>query len=217
MWKYLEGHMKENEYWYSKPITNEIFSRMKGRSYKNDCNLPIDELRYVHALHMDREGCTHEGEMVVNRRIADAVLDILYKLYENKYPIERMRLIDEYQADDETSMRDNNSSSFNYRMISYSNRPSKHGLGLAVDINPLYNPYTKIVDGKRSVEPVTGEPYLNRTKEFPYKIEQDDLCCQLFFEHGFHWGGLWKDSKDYQHFEIPDEVIKSWYKGKNIL
>ena len=114
-----------------------------------------------------------------------------------------MRLIDNYEADDELSMRDNNSSAFNFRFISHTTKVSKHGLGLAVDINTLYNPYTKTLrDGTRIVEPATGEPYLDREASFPYKIVRGDLCWRLFTERGFTWGGDWTSVKDYQHFEL---------------
>ena len=198
---------------YITEITDDIFARMKGKSFKDDCTLPREDLRYIHVLHVDAEGNTHEGEMVVNYHIAEEVLEILKELYEAGYPIERMRLVDDYDAEDETSMRDNNSSSFNFRFISHTTRVSKHGLGLAVDINTLYNPYTKVVDGKRIVEPATGEPYLDRDAEFPYKITEDDLCCRLFLEHGFEWGGHWSDRKDYQHFEVPTAQVQKWYPG----
>jgi len=199
------------ESFYISGITDEIWERIKGMSYKEDCVLPREDLRYLHVLHRDIEGAEHEGEMVVNRHIAEDVLKILKELYEENYPIERIRLVDEYGADDELSMRDNNSSSFNFRYISHTKTVSKHGLGLAVDINPLYNPYTKIVDGKRTTEPVTGEPYLDRSAEFEYKIEKDDLCCRLFADHGFEWGGEWTGKKDYQHFELPDQTVAEWY------
>lgn len=193
------------------PISDEIFARIYGKSFKEDCTLPREDLRYLHVLHVDLEGAVHEGEMIVNYHIAEDVLDILKQLYEAKYPIEKIRLVDEYDADDELSMEDNNSSSFNFRFISHTTRVSKHGLGLAVDINTLYNPYTKVVDGQRIIEPVNGEPYLDRGAEFPYKIDHDDLCFRLFTEHGFEWGGDWEDRKDYQHFEIPTSVIAQWY------
>lgn len=196
---------------YVSEITDEIFARIKGKSFKDDCTLPREDLRYLHVLHVDINGNVHEGEMIVNKHIAEDVLDILRELYENKYPIERMKLVDEYNADDELSMEDNNSSSFNFRFISHTTRISKHGLGLAVDINTLYNPYTKVVDGERIVEPVTGEPYLDREASFDYKIEKGDLCYNLFIEHGFEWGGEWTDRKDYQHFEMPDSKVAEWY------
>ena len=193
------------------PITDEIFARIRGKSFKDDCTLPREDLRCLRVLHVGLDGETHEGEMIVNYHIAEDVLEILKALYEAKYPIEKIRLVDEYDADDEMSMRDNNSSSFNFRFISHTTRVSKHGLGLAVDINTLYNPYTKIVDGERIVEPATGEPYLDREADFPCKIDHEDLCFRLFTEHGFEWGGDWEDRKDYQHFEIPTAQIEAWY------
>ena len=200
-----------DEAFYIAPISDELFARIYGKSFKEDCTLPREDLRYLHVLHVDLNGETREGEMIVNYHIAEDVLEIIRQLYEARYPIEKIRLVDEYDADDELSMEDNNSSSFNFRFISHTTRVSKHGLGLAVDINTLYNPYTKIVDGVRIVEPVTGEPYLDREADFPCKIDHDDLCYRLFIEHGFEWGGDWEDRKDYQHFEIPTDVIAVWY------
>ena len=193
---------------YMKKIDDEIFSRIKGKSFKDDCTLPVEDLRYLHVLHKDLEGNTHEGELICNVYIAYDVLDILMKLYEADYPIEKIRLVDEYDADDETSMRDNNSSSFNFRFISHTTKISKHGLGLAVDINTLYNPY---VNRKQEVEPATAGAYVDRTKNFPYKIDENDLCYKLFTEHGFEWGGNWKSVKDYQHFEVPDRIASTLY------
>ncbi len=200
-----------DEAFYMTEITDALFARMEGKTFKADCTLPREDLRYLHVLHVDGAGEVHEGEMVVNYHIAEDVLEILRKLYEAGYPIERMRLMDEYDADDETAMRDNNSSCFNFRFISHTTRVSKHGLGLAVDINTLYNPYTRMADGVRIVEPATGEAYLDREADFPYKITEGDLCWQLFAEHGFIWGGSWKNRKDYQHFEVPTDVIRQWY------
>ena len=196
---------------YITEITDEIFDRMEGKSYKTDCTLPREDLKYLHVLHYDLHGEVQEGEMVVNTHIAEDVLEILRELYDAEYPIEKIRLVDEYNAEDELSMEDNNSSSFNFRFISYTTTVSKHGLGLAVDINPLYNPYVKMVNGMQSVEPITAEAYLDRTADFPCKIDENDLCYQLFTEHGFEWGGHWQGSKDYQHFEVPSEKIREWY------
>ncbi|MBQ7534577.1 MAG: M15 family metallopeptidase [Stomatobaculum sp.] len=186
---------------YIRELDEALMERIRGKSFKENCTTSPEELRYLHVLHKDLEGNVKEGEMICNVQIAEDVLEILRELYENSYPIEKIRLVDEYNAEDEASMADNNSSGFNFRFISYTTKVSKHGYGLAVDINPLYNPYTKMVKGERSVEPANGWPYLDRDKDFPYKITRDDLCCQLFLSHGFTWGGDWKNSKDYQHFE----------------
>ena len=197
---------------YIKKIDDVIFARINGKSYKGDCTIPIEDLRYLHILHKDLEKKTHEGEMICNFYIAEELLDIFQNLYKADYPIERVRLIDEYESDDEKSMLANNSSCFNFRLISHTNIISKHGLGLAVDINPLYNPYIKEVDGKRILEPAAAEEYVDRSRSFPYKIEENDLCCKLFTEHGFEWGGnCWDNRKDYQHFAIPDDIVAKLY------
>ena len=143
--------------------------------------------------------------MICNVRIAADLLEIFAGLYLAGYPIEKIRLIDEYDADDELSMRDNNSSCFNFRVVSFTNRISRHGYGLAVDINPLYNPYIKTVAGKKVIAPDNSSEYEDRDKHFPYKITADDICCRLFRERNFLWGGdCWDDEKDYQHFFIAE-------------
>ena len=197
-------------------IDDTIFSRIKGKTFKDDCTLPLEDLRYLNLLHKDIKGNTLKGEMICNKYISKDLLEIFEKLYQENYPIEKIRLMDEYDADDETAMRDNNSSCFNFRFISHTKRISKHGLGLAVDINTLYNPYHKIVDGKEIIEPSTAKDYLDRTKKFIYKIEENDICYNIFKEHGFIWGGnCWNDRQDYQHFEIPNEVVKKLYPNNN--
>ena len=197
-------------------ISDDLFSRMKvGNTYKADCIVPREDLRYLLVLHKDKDGNTHQGEMVVHKLIAEDVLEIFEKLYDADYPIERMVLPDNYMADDEIMMRDNNSSCFNFRFISHTNRISKHGLGMAVDINTLYNPYHKIVtndDGTKEevIEPATGKDYLDREQNFDYKIKKGDLCYNLFIEKGFEWGGNWTDRKDFQHFELPTDVTEKY-------
>ena len=153
--------------------------------------------------HIDGNGVTHEGTIICNKTIANDLRDIFAELYKAKYPIERIRPISEYGDDDERSMQANNTSCYCYRQISGSKRLSKHARGLAIDINPLYNPcVTRKKDGTLVVEPSTGKPYVNRNAKFPYKIKRGDLCYRLFIQHGFHWGGDWKSKKDYQHFEL---------------
>ena len=184
-------------------INDEIFSRIAGKSYKVNCPLPLGELRYLKLLHKNLSGEILSGEMICNVKIAEVVLDIFQKLFAANYPIEKVRLIDEYDADDELSMRDNNSSCFNFRFVSHTNRISLHGYGLAVDINPLYNPYIKTVDGKKIIAPDNSADFEDREKIFPYKITEGDFCCRLFREKNFLWGGnCWDDEKDYQHFFI---------------
>ncbi len=164
--------------------------------------ITYDDLRYVHILHYDFNGDPIEGELICNEAIAQDMVEIFYELYRNEYRIEKVKLIDEYDGNDTTSMEDNNTSCFNYRVVENTSSLSKHALGLAIDINPLYNPYiTYNKDGTSNVSPVAAMDYADRNKDFPYKIDEDDLCYKLFVEHGFTWGGNWNSCKDYQHFQ----------------
>ena len=126
----------------------------------------------------------------------------LSELLEKHYETKVILLIDEYDGDDLASIEDNNTSCFNYRPVEGTSSLSKHALGLAIDINPFYNPYiTYNKDGSEKVSPANASAYADRTSSFPYKIDENDLCYQLFKEHGFTWGGHWNSCKDYQHFQ----------------
>ncbi|MBR5736849.1 MAG: M15 family metallopeptidase [Bacteroidales bacterium] len=175
---------------------------VEGGSYPAEGALiSLDELCCLRVLHVNADRDTMCGEMICNKAIAADLLDIFRELYHQSYPIERMVPIDEYGADDEQSMRANNSSSFCYRVIAGSTRLSKHASGMAVDLNPLYNPYVKTSNGKTVIQPSTAGPYVNRKADFPYKIDVNDEAYKQFVAHGFTWGGAWTSLKDYQHFE----------------
>ena len=159
----------------------------------------LDTLR---VSYVDFQGETQQGVIVCNTTIAQDLRDIFQKLYEAKYPIERIRPISDYGDDDECSMQANNTSCYCYRVVAGSTKLSKHARGLAIDVNPLYNPCVRRKkDGTLLVQPATGRPYVDRSKPFKYKITKRDLCYRLFIQHGFQWGGSWHSLKDYQHFE----------------
>jgi len=190
------------EEFYMTRITLEIMERIEGKSYPEGATIDVEDLRWLHVMHYGFDGEIHEGELIVNREVAHDVLEIFRELFAIKYPIEKIRLIDEYDAEDEASMEDNNSSAFCYRTIAESDTLSNHALGLAIDINPLYNPYVYTrKDGTTFLQPENAEEYVDRELENPYYIKKDDDCYRIFTEHGFTWGGEWKGKKDYQHFE----------------
>lgn len=183
-------------------IPDSVFARMQGRSYPKDCKVARSELRYLVLPHYDGHGHVRIGEMVCNRAIAADLVAVFRQLYIDRYPIERMVLIDEYGGDDEASMRANNTTCFNYRTVAGSRRLSRHALGMAVDINPLYNPYVRTVGGRTVVTPQGAEPYADRSRtDIPYKISLTDRAYKLFRARGFKWGGSWRTRKDYQHFQ----------------
>ncbi len=192
---------------YYEPLSDNLKRYITGVSFPSVSDgeepaITYDELRYVHILHYDFDGNLAEGELICNEWIAQDLVEIFYELYRNEYRLEKVHLIDEYNGDDTASMEDNNTSCFNYRLVEGSTSLSRHALGLAIDINPLYNPYiTYEDDGSERISPASASAYADRTINFPYKIDENDLCYKLFTEHGFTWGGNWNSSKDYQHFQ----------------
>ncbi len=197
---YTEGFFYE-------PISAEIEARIRGISYPaddSDIEVSLSDLSYVGVLYNDFDGNVAQGELICNNSIALDLVEIFEELYRNGYQFERIELIDEYGGDDTLSMENNNTSCFNYRIVDGSNHLSKHAYGLAIDINPFYNPYVvfnKDGSGETYISPKGSEVYADRSKDFPYKIDENDLCYKLFIAHGFTWGGNWNSSKDYQHFQ----------------
>lgn len=209
---------------YYQPLDETLIARINGISYPvseefaADAAIPAvnflsasetpavsyEDLAYVSVLYIDFDYTEQVGELICNRTIAQDLVEIFYELYRNDYQIERIRLIDEYGGDDTLSMADNNTSCFNYRVVDGTDSLSKHAYGLAIDINPYYNPYVvfgRNPDGSNYISPPGSEIYADRDKDFAYKIDENDLCYKLFKEHGFTWGGDWNSCKDYQHFQ----------------
>lgn len=195
------------EGFFSEPIPQIIRDKMKGVSYPLDIDeskISYKDLKYLNILYIDFDGNTQIGELVCNKLIAKDLLEIFYELYKEEYRLERVRLIDDYNADDILSMSDNNTSCFCYRVIDGTDRLSNHAYGMAVDINPFYNPYIVFREGQDDyISPAGSEIYVDRSVENPnpYRIDKNDLAYKLFKEHGFRWGGDWNSSKDYQHFD----------------
>jgi len=178
-------------------VPDGVFERMRGKSYPADCPVSLKDLRYLKVRHYGFDGKVHNGEIVCSRLVAEDLLQIMCELFDERYPIEKICLVDDFGADDETSMKANNSSAFNFRTIAGTTRISKHGYGLAIDINPLYNPCVR----NGVVSPAEGKPYADRSRNFPHKIGEGDAACRIFTAHGWTWGGAWRSPKDYQHFE----------------
>lgn len=203
--KFLEGTESTRTYDY---VPDSVFERMEGKSFPKDCKIKRKDLNYIKIKHYGFDGEVHVGELIVNKKIAQAVGSIFADLFDAKYPIEKIRLIDEYDANDNASMKDNNTSAFCYRTIAGRKKLSKHALGLAIDINPLYNPcVTYNEDGSiKKVEPEEGRPYIERDADDYRRITKDSDIFKLFKSHGFKWGGDWGNPKDYQHFEYTEEL-----------
>ena len=183
----------------SSNIPDEILQKMIGNSIpeKSKNKVDISNLSYLKITYFGFDNESHIGEMIVNKKLASEVLDIFKEVYEKKYPIEKIRLIDVYGADDELSMQDNNTSAFCYRVVANTSSLSNHSYGNSIDVNPLYNPY---ISGK-IISPNNAKEYVDRTINKIGVIKKGDDLYNAFISRGWTWGGEWKNKKDYQHFE----------------
>ncbi len=197
-----------SKYFKSYEISDDIFERIYGddKSYKTYCTVPREDLRYLKLLHRGFDGKIHVGELMMNALLADEMLEIFTILFQNDYQVESMYLVDDFDADDRSSIAANNTSAFNFRSIT--DNPdvlSYHGMGVAIDINPINNPYIWLDEnGSWTYEDRDAELYLDRDASDASKrhmINHNDLCYKLFTQRGYTWGGDWDDPKDYQHFE----------------
>jgi hypothetical protein len=215
--EYQPGFTKE-------PLGDRLFDYIRGISFpvpasempeetwewpnvwedKSSFAIKREDLRFLTILHYDFNGNVTLGEIICHKSIADDLLAIFYELYENEYPLGLVRLVDEYGGSDALSMEANNTSCFNYRESS-AGRLSQHARGLALDINPFYNPYVAYDRSGNitKISPEGSEYFADRSRNTAFKIEEGDLLYRLFTERGFEWGGHWNYEKDYQHFQKP--------------
>ncbi len=191
---------------YSEPLSQEVRDYITGISYAgtDDMVISYEDLDYVGLLYVDFNGLTQAGELICNKKISRDMLEIFSELYRSDYRIDSIYLVDNFGGDDTASMCADNTSCFNYRVVDGSSSLSKHAYGMAIDINPFYNPYIVFGAGEGGsdyISPAGSEIYVDRSASFPYKIDENDLCYKLFKAHGFTWGGNWNSCKDYQHFQ----------------
>lgn len=179
------------------PIDAATRDRIEPTSWRPGCPVGLDDLRLLTVTYWNDDGGRSTGELIVAASWADDIADVFGDLYEARFPIHRMELVDTYGGDDLASMRANNTSGFNCREVA--NRPgvwSNHAYGEAIDINPLVNPY---VSGS-FVDPPEGAAYVDRDQQVVGMIQPGDAVVVAFTEIGWIWGGTWSGLKDYQHF-----------------
>ncbi len=156
--------------------------------------MPLESLRYVSLSHWGFEGTVRQGELVVHADVVDSLERAFAELFEQRFPIRSMRLVDDYGGDDDRSMAADNTSAFNCRPVAGTRRWSQHAYGRAVDINPVENPY---VHGGR-VDPPAAAPFTDRATVRPGMLIADGPAVAAFASVGWTWGGTW-GSPDFQH------------------
>lgn len=204
-----ELDMKHLEkYFQSFEIKTEgaVYGRINGKSYRDNPDVALGDLRYLKVLHYNFNHELQVGEIIVNKGLAEEVLEIFREFYDAEYEIQSMHLVDNYwtgdgESSDSASIDENNTSCFNYRPVTGGKKLSNHAYGFAIDINPQQNPYVSYRDGKARWSHENANDYIDRSTGLPHVITHEDLAFKIFSAHGFSWGGDWNNPKDYQHFE----------------
>lgn len=168
-----------------------------AHSWRAGCPVAPSGLRLLRLRHWGFDNQAHDGVLVIHASVADEVLGIFGRLYEARFPIRQMQSVDDYEGSDDASMAADNTSGFNCRLAVASGPPhwSRHAYGLAIDVNPVENPYVFGGD----VLPPAGAEYVDRSNVRPGMAVPGGVLLEAFAEAGWEWGGTWAEP-DYQHF-----------------
>ena len=165
-------------------------------SWRPGCPVAPPQLRLVRVSYWGFDHRPHIGSLVVNRRVAGEVVSVFRRLYAARFPIRRMVPVSRFRGNDDASMAADNTSAFNCRRVEGTSRWSMHAYGLAIDLNPVENPY--VLGGQ--ARPPAGRRYLDRTRYRPGMVTAGGVVVRAFGAVGWQWGGRWRWSPDYQHF-----------------
>ena len=177
-------------------LTAAMRDRMTGVSWQAGCPVPLSQLRLVRVSYWGFDDAVHQGELVANASAAASVTQAFRQLFTARFPIRQMRVVDDFGGDDERSMRANNTSAFNCRLVPGTTTWAQHAYGLAVDINPLQNP--EIRNG--NADPPAAAAWADRSRTSPAMIKEGNAAWRAFRAIGWTWGGDWRTLKDYMHF-----------------
>ncbi|NOZ87260.1 MAG: M15 family metallopeptidase [Deltaproteobacteria bacterium] len=187
------------------PLSEEMKNKMNGVTFRPGCPVPLSDLVLIRVDYHGFDHKIHHGQLVVHKKVGPELIEIFRDIFNAGFPIDKIKPASDYNGNDDASMADDNTSAFNCRPVTGGKRFSAHAYGLAIDINPMLNPYIK---GK-IVEPQNGKIYSNRRLKRPGMIRKPGPVYKAFTSRGWKWGGSWHTLKDYQHFEFPLENLAS--------
>ncbi|MCA1325470.1 M15 family metallopeptidase [Herbaspirillum sp. alder98] len=190
-----------------KPLSRSQCAAMKQHQVISADNpVPCARLSRVSFDYHDFDGNVRQGAVVVLDAVAPQVESLFGELLLRSVPLAGAQPMEAFDGDDEKSMAANNTSAFNGRPMTGGGGWSKHAYGVAIDINPLQNPYvSQSGNGQQQVLPAAGADFLQRQPAQPGMAED---VVGVFYDHGFLiWGGNWKQPIDYQHFEIGSRAF----------
>ncbi|WP_425484960.1 M15 family metallopeptidase [Amycolatopsis anabasis] len=176
---------------------NGVPSSVLSRStWQAGCPVQVNELRYLTLSFWGFDGRAHTGELLVNGSVADTVVAVFRQLFAARFPMEEMRVTRADELDAPPTGDGNNTSAFVCRPTRGQTTWSAHAYGLAIDVNPFCNPYTK----GDLVLPELASAYTDRSRARPGMVLPGDAAVRAFTSAGWTWGGTWTEPKDIMHF-----------------
>ena len=179
--------------WTQGPVPEDVLARS---TWNAGCPVGVEDLRYLTISFYGFDGRAHTGELIVHAATADGLVTVFEALFENRFPIEEMRVVEARELDLPPTGDGNNTTSFVCRPAVGSGSWSQHAFGLAVDLNPFQNPYAK----GDLVLPELASAYLDRDQLRPGMILPGDVAVEAFSAMSWGWGGDWISLKDFMHF-----------------
>ena len=162
-------------------------------SYRAGCPVAPAGLRTVRVSYWGFDRRIHVGRIVVAAQVAPDVLTVFRVLWNERFPIRRLRPVSAYRGSDDASMAADNTSAFNCRFVGGTKRWSLHAYGIAIDVNPVENPYVR----GSHVSPPAGRAYVDRSRYRQGMAVAGGVLVRAFASVGWKWGASFGD---YQHF-----------------
>ncbi|WP_414637576.1 M15 family metallopeptidase [Amycolatopsis sp.] len=181
---------------YAATINAVPQSVLARSTWQAACPVRSTDLRYLTMSFWGFDGKAHTGEMLVNATVAQAVTKVFGELFAARFPIEEMRVTRTEELSAPPTGDGNNTSAFVCRPVRGQTNWSAHAYGLAIDVNPFCNPYTK----GDLVLPELASAYLDRSWKRPGMVLAGDATVRDFAAIGWSWGGAWQSPTDRMHF-----------------
>lgn len=186
------------------PIPAAIRDDMTGKTWEPECPVPLDDLRLLRFNYLGFTGEIKRGRMVVHEDVADDVLGVFERLFDVGFAFKHVDLASRWRPNGPIDTTRSKTAAFNCRPalnpdLTPTGTWSEHSYGLAIDINPLQNPY--VAEDGTVLRPA-AEAYLDRAQDLPGMIHAGDVVVRSFAEIGWEWGGDWSGKKDYMHFSL---------------
>jgi hypothetical protein len=188
----------------TKSLSPKVKTQLTARGFwHKGCPVALSDLRLLTVSYRDRHGHLQMGQLVVNERAAAPLSRVFRRLFRLHFPIRHMKFSDFYGPMSARPRDGDVTASFECRQAVPSpctggkgtGTWSMHAYGLAVDINPVENPY---VGCGQSRDPKT-KPYFDRARHRPLMVTSN--AVRAFGSVGWGWGGSWAgNTKDYMHF-----------------